>query len=64
MKKSYIQPTIEVIANQAANILAGSGNVEVKEYTDTPNQYDIDQKLKGGDGTDFAKQSSWGSWDE
>lgn len=63
MKKLYIKPTLELELIEETDILAGSPSVEVKDYDDTKHQYEIPTKPEEGDGTDFAKQSTF-FWDD
>ena len=63
MKKLYIKPTLELELIEETDILAGSPSVEVKDYDDTKHQYEIPTKPEEGDGTDFAKQSTF-IWDD
>lgn len=63
MKKLYIKPTLELELIEETDILAGSASVEVEEYDGEKYQYNIPTKPEEGNGTDFAKQSTF-FWDD
>lgn len=63
MKKLYIKPTLELELIEETDILAGSASVEVEEYDGEKYQYNIPTKPEEGNGTDFAKQSTF-IWDD